>query len=94
MCPPHLRLSNPVAASLRLDVVLRVPIRVEDDADVGRSQVDAHTAGPRRKEEPEAVLLRFEVVNRLLALVAADASIQALVVEVPKLAVVCERRDS
>lgn len=40
------RLSDAVAARLCLQVVLRVPIRVEDNHRVGGDQVDPEPAGP------------------------------------------------
>mmetsp|Transcript_2225 Transcript_2225/g.6481 ORF Transcript_2225/g.6481 Transcript_2225/m.6481 type:complete len:372 (+) Transcript_2225:1717-2832(+) len=46
--PNILRLADTMASSLGLDVILRVPIRIEDDTDIGGSQVDADTSSSRR----------------------------------------------
>ena len=40
-------------ATERLDVVVRVPVRVVDDDGVGRGEVDAQAAGARRQQEGE-----------------------------------------
>ena len=48
-----LRLPDAVRAVLRLQVGLRVPVRVVDDDDVGGLQVDAEAAGARREQEEE-----------------------------------------
>ena len=44
------RLADPVRARLRLDVVVRVPIRVVDDDRVGRRQVEPEPARARRQQ--------------------------------------------
>lgn len=46
-------LSDPVSASLRLQVVLWVPVAVKDDDGVGRRKIDAETAGTCRQQETE-----------------------------------------
>ena len=48
-------LPNAVAARSGLQVVLRVPVAVEDDHGVSRGQVDAHTPGLGRQQEDEHV---------------------------------------
>ena len=51
--PPGL--AQPVAAVLRLLVVVRVTVDVVEDDGVGRRQVDAQAAGARRQQEHEDV---------------------------------------
>ena len=51
----RLRLSDAVAARHGLDVILRVPVGVVYDDSVGRRQVDADAARPRREQEEEGV---------------------------------------
>jgi len=48
-----LYLANAVAARLRLQVVLGVPVRVVDDAGVGGGEVDANTARARAQQKDE-----------------------------------------
>ena len=52
----------------RLQVHLRVPVRVVEDDDVGRRQVDAEAAGARRQHEDELFAVRLvEGLDRRLA---------------------------
>lgn len=46
-------LADPVRSGLRLQVVLWVPVRVEDDHGVGGRQVDSQAARTRRQQEAE-----------------------------------------
>lgn len=55
-----LLLSNPVSPGLSLQVVLRVPVRVEDDHGVSRGQVNAQASGPRGQQEAEVLFARGE----------------------------------
>ena len=72
----RLRLPNPVAARLRLHVVLRVPVGVEDDHRVGRGERDAHAACARAQQKAEHVaVLVVERADRLLAGIASDRAI-------------------
>ena len=48
-------LTNPVAASLCLEVVLRVPVRIIDDDSIGSCEVDTKTTGPRAKKEHKSI---------------------------------------
>lgn len=48
-------LANPVAASLRLEVILRVPVRVVDDDGIGSSQVNAQPSSTRTQQEHKAI---------------------------------------
>lgn len=59
-------LANPVRPGLRLQVVLWVPVRVEDDHGVGGRQVDAQATRPRRQQEAE-ILHKCEVISQLLS---------------------------
>ena len=87
----RLLLADPVRAILRLDVGLRVPVRIEEDDRVGRLQVDAEPAGPRRQEEDELRrALRVERDDRLVALGAARAAVDPAVLVLPHAAVVLE----
>lgn len=63
-----------------LQVVLGVPVRVEDDACVGGCEVDAQPSGPGTQQEDEAVRVRLaEAVNGGLAQVPPHATVNALV---------------
>ena len=63
-----------------LQVVLGVPVRVEDDAGVGGREVDAQPARPRAQQEHEAVRVRLaEAVDGGLPHVAPHAPVDALV---------------
>ena len=73
-------LSDAVRASHRLQVVLGVPIGVEEHARVGGGEVDAHPARTRREEECEDVGARFAVaIDGRLASIAGDAAVDALI---------------
>lgn len=59
-------LSYPMCPGLRLQVVLRVPVRVEYDDGVSGGQVDAQAPCPGGQEEAEVRRpLRVEMVQRL-----------------------------
>ena len=63
-----------------LQVVLRVPVRVEDDAGVGGGEVDAQATGPRTQQEDEAVRVGLtEAVDGRLPHVPPHAPVNALV---------------
>lgn len=63
-----------------LEVVLWVPVRVEDDAGVSSRQVDAQAARPRAQQEDKAVRVRLaEAVDGRLTQVPADAPVDTLV---------------
>jgi len=47
------RLAEPVRARQRLDVVVRVPVRVVEHDGVGGGEVDAQAARARREQEDE-----------------------------------------
>ena len=64
-------LPDPVRARHRLEVVLRVPVRVEDDDGVGRREVDAEAAGAGGEQEDEVARIRgVEVVHRLFLVIS------------------------
>ena len=74
-----LGLADAVHARHGLHVVLRVPVRVEDDHGVGGREVDADAARARREDEDEGVRLRVrEAVDRLLARRARDRAVEPL----------------
>ena len=72
-------LSDTMSPGLRLKIVLRVPVRVEDDDGVGCGEVDAQTSGSRRQQETEVFRVgRVEVVHGLLAEFTLDGAVQSL----------------
>ena len=63
-----------------LQVVLRVPVRVEDDAGVGGGEVDAQATGPRTQQEDEAVRVGLtEAVDGRLPEVTPHPAVDPLV---------------
>ncbi len=54
----RLRLPNPMRSSLRLQIILRVPIGVENDHGVGRRQVQPEPPRFGRQEHDEHVPVR------------------------------------
>ena len=63
-----------------LQVVLRVPVRVEDDAGVGGGEVDAQAPGARAQQEDEAVRVGLtEAVDGRLSEVAAHPAVDPLI---------------
>jgi hypothetical protein len=68
-----------VAAVLRLQVGVRVPVRVEDDARVGGDKVDAEAARARREEEDVDGGVRVEVLHRLHAVDGRDGAVEPAV---------------
>lgn len=67
-------------ACLHLQVVLRVPVRVEDDAGVGRRQVNAQAARSGAQQEDEALRVGFaEAVDGGLPQVPSHAAVDPLV---------------
>mmetsp|Transcript_41676 Transcript_41676/g.114833 ORF Transcript_41676/g.114833 Transcript_41676/m.114833 type:complete len:297 (+) Transcript_41676:818-1708(+) len=55
---------------------MRIPVRVKNDARVGRDEVDAQPARARRQQEDINRLVRVEIVHRLPALVVADGAVE------------------
>jgi hypothetical protein len=73
-------LADAVGARHRLQVVLRVPVRVEDDDGVGCGQVDAQPARPRGQQEGKvAGVWRVEVLHGLVAQLGGRGAVEALV---------------
>ena len=69
-------LSDPVSPGLRLQVVLWVPVAVENDDSVCRGEIDPQTTGTGGQQEAEVGRVRrVEVVQCSLPLVALDATI-------------------
>lgn len=63
-----------------LQVVLWVPVRIEDDAGVGSSQVDAQPACPCAQEKDKAIRVGLaEAVDGSLAQVPAHPPVDALI---------------
>ena len=48
-------LTNPVAASLSLEVILWIPVRVVDNDSISSCEVDAKTTGPRAEEKDKPI---------------------------------------
>eukprot|EP00964_Phaeocystis_antarctica_P086870 scaffold55055_cov60-Phaeocystis_antarctica.AAC.1 len=79
-----------MAAVLRLQVRVRVPVAVEDDARVGRHQVDAEAARARREQEDVDGRVGVEVVHRLHAVGRGDAAVEPPELPCPPREVVLE----
>ena len=80
----HLLLADTVTSSLSLEVVLGVPVAVEEDDDVGRHEVDAQTASTRGQEEDElARALLVVLIDGLFTLVTARVTVDAAVLVAP-----------
>lgn len=71
------RLPDAVRAVLRLQVLLRVPVRVEQDHRVRRREVDALPASPGAEEEDPACRVRVERPDLLVAVGLLDAAVDA-----------------
>mmetsp|Transcript_49779 Transcript_49779/g.83398 ORF Transcript_49779/g.83398 Transcript_49779/m.83398 type:complete len:388 (+) Transcript_49779:731-1894(+) len=73
-------LPDAVAPGLSLDVVLGVPVAVEDDHGVGACEVDADTAGPCGQQEHKSAHRRVvEPVDCLLAVPCGSATVKPLI---------------
>ena len=75
-----------MAARHRLHVILRVPVRVEDDARVGGGEVDANAASARRQQEDKCAVgavLSTEAIDRGLPRVHVRVAIEPLEAEAP-----------
>lgn len=63
-----------------LEVILRIPVRVKDDAGISSSEINAQTSCPCAQEEHKPIGIRFgESVNGCLAEVASDSAINPLI---------------
>eukprot|EP00047_Mylnosiga_fluctuans_P024189 m.154711 g.154711 ORF g.154711 m.154711 type:complete len:714 (-) comp9794_c1_seq1:2621-4762(-) len=72
-------LPDAVRASLRLQVVLGIPVAVEENDRVCGREVDTETARPRRQQKAEVHRIRrVEVVDGLATNVGGDAAVEAL----------------
>ena len=68
------------AASAHLDVIMGVPIRIENDDSVSSGQVDAQSTSPGGQEEAELLGSRsIKAIDGLLPKGARDATINALI---------------
>lgn len=72
-----LRLTNSMAAILRLLVHSRVPVSVVEDDAVSASQVDADTTTPRRGNEAENLLVNVELVDQFLTSLDLHGTVQS-----------------
>ncbi len=72
-------LTNPMCPGLGLEVILGVPIRVENHDCVCRGEVDPQTPCTGRKKETKVVRpLGIEVVDSVLTRVTTNRAIQSL----------------
>lgn len=76
-----------MTSSLRLDVVLWIPIAVKNDTNIRRRQVDSNSTSTRRKEEKEAVVLPFEAINCFLTFRPPNTTVESFVVETTEVTV-------
>lgn len=66
--------------SAHLQVVLRVPVRVKDDAGICSRQVDSQTSCPGAQQKHKAVRVGFaEPVDGSLPQVSTDATVDTFV---------------
>lgn len=80
--PDLFGLADAMGAVHGLQVHLRVPVRVEEDDDVGRGQVDAEAAGARRQHEDElGAALGVELGNLPVAVLVRRRSVQPAVLQ-------------
>ena len=74
-----LSLTDSVAPSLCLQIILRVPVAVVDDHGVGGSKIDSNTSSTCGEKVHKGVFrLGVESVDTSLAVAAFDATIQTL----------------
>lgn len=77
-----LKIANETSATLALylQVVLRVPVGIKDDAGVCGRQVDAETAGSRAQQEDESVRVwSGEAVDGSLPKVATNSAVYTFI---------------
>lgn len=77
-----------MAAVLRLQVLLRVKVRVEEDDGVGGGEVDALPAGAGGEQEDARVVVVVEVVDLFAAALLRHAAVDAADVPAAELAAV------
>lgn len=62
-----------MAARLSLNVILWIPVRIEDNDSVGSSQVDAEAAGARAQQEDELIRVGFgETIDSGLKMISGE----------------------
>ena len=72
-------LSNPVCASLGLQVVLWVPVRVNNDDCVCSREIDPQSSCPGGQQEAEVLgALSIEVINGVSSQFTTDRAVQPL----------------
>lgn len=71
------RLADAVTPVLCLQVAVRVPVAVEYDARVGRSEVDAQPTRPRGQQEAEHVWVRIELLDASLAIFHLHSAVES-----------------
>jgi len=86
-----LLLTDPVSSRYRLQVVLRVEVRVVDDHPVGSLKIDSQTSCFCGEKETEVGAPRLvELSDRLTTLLRRDASVQPLVSQPLQLAILLD----
>ncbi len=80
---PHLvLLANPVGPVLGLEILVRVPVRVENHNCVRSLQVEPQTTGPGREQEAEVLRVRcIEQLEHRLAVVGLRCAVQPEVLD-------------
>lgn len=69
-------LPDPVAPGHCLDIILGVPVRIEEDDSVGRGEVESDAAGLRREEEADGpVCLALEGADLLRPLFRSTCAV-------------------
>lgn len=67
---------------LRLQILMRIPIRIEYNHSIGALQIQTQTAGPRRQQKDEVLaVLRVELPEELAAIFRFRRSVQSEVAE-------------
>lgn len=75
----RLALANAMASVLRLKILLRIPVRVEDHHRVGRRQVQPQSAGARRQQKDKNARVIVKPINMLLPLLPPHRAVQPAV---------------
>jgi len=84
-------LTDSMSSSHGLEICLRIPIRVKDDARISCHEIDTETAGPSRKEETEiGRVWGIEMVYSLSSLSCGYSSIESLEWQTSSLEVVAQ----
>ena len=78
MFPYLFFLSYPMSSVHSLEIHLRIPIRVIDDDNIGRVQVDSQTSGPRAQHEDKlGGVLRVVFLDLTIPVLMSSISINS-----------------